>query len=60
MHRVTPGVGEAFGPVEEALQDIFVLALFRGLTEGLLERENTRLSVKQAGLDLSYPIQTAP
>ena len=60
VQRVTPGVGEAFGPVEEALQEIFVLALFRGLTEGVPERENTCLSVKQAGLDLPDPVQTAP
>ena len=31
VQRVTPGVGEAFGPVEEALREIFVPALFRGL-----------------------------
>ena len=34
VKRVTPGVGAAFGPVEEALQEVFVPALFRGLTEG--------------------------
>ena len=28
VQRVTPGVGEAFGPVEEALQEFFVPALF--------------------------------
>ena len=28
VQRVTPGVGEAFGPVEEALREIFVPALF--------------------------------
>ena len=60
MQRVTPGVGEAFGQVEEALQEIFVPALFRGLSEGLSERENTCLPVKQAGLALSDPVQTAP
>ena len=31
VQRVTPVVGEAFSPVEEALRDIFVPALFRGL-----------------------------
>ena len=60
MQRVTPGVGEAFGPVEEALREIFVPALFRGLSEGLPKRENTRLPVKQAGLALTDPVQTAP
>ena len=60
MQRVTPGVGEAFVPVEEALQEIFVPALFRGLTERVTERENTCLPVKQAGLALPDPVQTAP
>ena len=35
MQRVTPGVEEAFGPVEEALREVFVPALFRGLSEGV-------------------------
>ena len=56
----TPGVGEAFGPVEEALREIFVPALFEGLREGVPKREITRLPVKQAGLALPDPIQTAP
>ena len=60
VQRVTPGVGEAFGQVEEALQEIFVPALFRGLSEGLPKREDTRLPVKQAGLALPDPVQTAP
>ena len=45
MKRVTPGVGEAFGPVEEALQEIFVPALFIGLSEGLPGHKNTCLTV---------------
>ena len=60
VQRVTPGVGAAFGPVEEALREVFVLALFRGLTEGLTTRENTRLPVKQAGLAILDPVKTAP
>ena len=56
VQRVTPGVGEAFGPVEEALREIFVPALFRGLSEGLPTRKNTRLPVKQAGLALPDPV----
>ena len=60
VQRVTPGVGEVFGPVEEALREIFVPGLFKGLREGVPERENTCLPVKQAGLALSDPIQTAP
>ena len=59
VQRVTPGVGETFGPVEEALREIFVPELFRGLLEGLPKRENTRLPVKQAGLALPDPVQTA-
>ena len=31
VQRVTSGVGGAFGPVEEALREIFVLELFEGL-----------------------------
>ena len=60
MQRVTPGVGAAFGPVEEALREGFVPALFRGLTEGLPTRENTCLPVKQAGLAIPDPVKTAP
>ena len=59
MQMVTPGVGEALGPVEEALREIFVPALFNGLRERVPERENTLLLVKQAGLALPDPIQTA-
>ena len=46
VQRVTPGVGAAFGPVKEALREVFIPALFWGLTEGLPTRENTRLLVK--------------
>ena len=35
-------------------------ALFRGLTEGLPTRENTRLPVKQAGLAIPDPVLMAP
>ena len=60
MKRVTPGVGEAFGPVEEVLREIFFPELFKGLREGVPERENTRLPLKQAGLALPDPVQTSP
>ena len=60
VQRVTPGVGEAFGPIGEALREIFVPALLEGLRERVPESENTRLPVKQAGLALPDPIQTAP
>ena len=60
VHRVTLGVGEASVLVEEALREIFVPELFKGLREGVLERENTRLPAKQAGLALPDPLQAAP
>ena len=60
MQRVNPGFGDAFGPVEDALKEIFVPSLFQGLREGVPERGVTRLTVKQAGLALTDPYQTAP
>ena len=60
VQRVTPGVGETFGPVEETLREIFVPALFIGLKEGVPARKNTRLPVKQTDLALPDPVQTAP
>ena len=60
VQGVTPGAGEAFGPVEEALREIFVPALFEGLREVVPKREITRLPLKQAGLALPHPIHTAP
>ena len=60
MQRATPGIGDAFGPVETALKETFVLALFEGLGDSISERGVTHLPVKQAGLDLPDPSQTAP
>ena len=60
VQRVTPGVGDAFGPVEVTLKEIFVQALFQGLREGVPEQRITRLPVKQAVLALPEPSQTAP
>ena len=60
MQRVTPGISNAFGPVEKALRENFVLAFFEGLEEGAPERGVTRLPVKQAGLDLPDPTLMAP
>ena len=60
VQRVTLGVGDAFGPVEVELKEIFVPALFKGLWEGVLERGITGLPLKQAGLALPDPYQTAP
>ena len=55
-----PGVGGAFRPVETALQETFMPALFEGLGKGVPERGVTHLPVKQVGLALPNPSQTAP
>ena len=34
MQRVTPGIRDAFVPVEEVMWETFLLALFQGLGEG--------------------------
>ena len=60
MQRVTLGVGKGFGPVETALKETSVLAFFEGLREGVPEQRVTRLPVKQGGLALPDPSQTAP
>ena len=60
VQRVTPGIGDAFRTVETALKETFVLALFKGLGDGIKEQGVTRLTVKQAGLALPDPSQTAP
>ena len=52
-------MGDTFGPVEEALREIFVPALYEGLREGVPEREITCLTTKQEGLALPNPYQTA-
>ena len=46
MQKVTPGVRYSFGPVEEALKETFVPALFEVLKEGMPEQGVTRLSIK--------------
>ena len=57
---VTPGIRDAFGPVEEALQETFILALFQGLGEGTPGRGATYLPVKQAGPALPDPTNKSP
>ena len=52
MQLVTPGIGDASGLVEQALQETFVLDIFYGLGEVTPGRGFTRLPVKQAGLAL--------
>ena len=60
VHQVTPGIGNDFCLVEKALRETFVPDLFEGLGDGVPERGVTRLPVKQAGLSLPNPTQTAP
>ena len=36
VQRVTPGIGDAFGPVEQALQETCIPSLFQGLGEGTM------------------------
>ena len=60
MQRVTPGIGDAFGPVEEEINTAFIPELFYGMGYGAPGREITRLPVKQAELALPDPTRTAP
>ena len=60
MKRVTLGIGNAFGPVEKGMRETFVPELFEGMDGGVPERGVTRLPVKQVGLALPDPYQTAP
>ena len=60
MHRVTSGIIDAFVLVEQALWETFIPVLFQGLVEGTPSRGFTRLTVKQAGLSLLDPTNTAP
>ena len=60
MQLVTPDIGDAFGPAEQALMDAFIPALFQGLGEGTPGRGVTCLTMKQADLALPDPKKTAP
>ena len=60
VYRVTPGIGNNFGPVEKALWETLLPVLFEGLGEGSPEQGVTHLSVKQAGLALPEPTLTDP
>ena len=60
VQRVTPGISNAFGPAEEEIAKAFLPALFEGAGDGAPGREITRLPVKQVGMALPYPTQTAP
>ena len=60
IQRVTPGIGDAFRPLETALKETFMPALFEGVRNSVPERGVTRLTVKQVGLSLPNPSHTAP
>ena len=60
FQQVTPGIGDAFVPVEKALWETFVPAIFEGLGEGAPEQGVNRLTVKQAVFDLPEPTLTSP
>ena len=46
VQRVTPGIGDAFVPVEEEIAKAFLPALFEGVGDGAPGRAITRLPVK--------------
>ena len=60
VQRVTPGIVDASVPVEKALRETFVLALFEELGGEASERGVTRLPVKLTGLALPDLTLTAP
>ena len=60
VQRITPGIGDAFGPVEEEIAKAFLPALFEGVGDGAPRRAITGLLVKQAGMALPDPTRTAP
>ena len=60
MQQVTPGIGDAFGQVEEEIKTAFILELFHSVVDGAPGRAITRLSVNQAGLALPDPTRKAP
>ena len=45
MQRVTPGISNSFGPVEEEIKTAFITELFHGMGDGAPGREITRLPV---------------
>ena len=60
VQPVTPGIGDAFGPVEEDIATAFLQELFKGVGDGAPGREITRLPMKQAGLALPDLTKTSP
>ena len=60
LQRVTPVIKDAFGPVEQAVWEAFIMDLLQGLGEVTPGRGVICLPVKQAGLALPDPTKTAP
>ena len=60
MQQVTPGIGDAFGPVEEEIATAFFPELFKEVGDGAPGKAITCLPVKQVGLALPDPKRTAP
>ena len=60
LQRVIPGIGDAFGLVEEEIKTVFIPEIFYSVRDRAPGREITRLQVKQAGMALPDPKRTAP
>ena len=60
VQRFTPDIGDAFGPVEEALWYYFLPTLFQGVGEVVPGQGVNRLPVKHTGLYLPDPTNTGP
>ena len=52
LQRVTPGISDAFDPIEKVLQETFLPDLFEILGKGTPERGVTCLPAKQVKLSL--------
>ena len=60
MQWVAPEIRDAFGFAEQDLRDTCIPDIFQRLGEGTFGRRVTLISLKQAGLVLPDPMQTAP
>ena len=60
VQQVTPGIGDAFGPTEQALRETFIPDPFQGLVGGTPGIGVTCLLMKQTVLSLPDPTKTAP
>ena len=59
MQCVTPDIGTAFHPMEDAMREVFLPDLFKGATSQIPGRSVTGLPVDQAGIALLDPNQTS-